>query len=342
VLRHATDRLRRLSGSPDLTPEERLSLETAATATALEAVRAFALAGDAPGAVEIIDRTGARALPSAAARALARSSAWYVAADPAAALAEVEREPGDLRDDPALQASWWTQKAELLASLGRRDEAARAALVADEAAVLSGQRELSVRAAWTRLALSRPPLAPLRADLRDGWLRPPNPPREAPSDEKSRTEPPPPLPGPRAWPWVGEIATAQSWLGPGAESPGAVAQALALWDAARKASPPERRAIRYAAASAHRGEEPQARTAYLALAAELLPEGEGDVEVWLDAFSATSARRLTLRAYAWTRAEAARFRGDAEAASQWTRRYRALVQMAAAPDDAELTAALGI
>ncbi len=318
ALRHATDRLRRLSSSPELSAEERLSLETAATATALEAARAFALAGDAAGAVEILDRAGPRAIPSAAARALLRSTAWYVAEGPARALAEVEREPADLRDDLAVQAAWWIQKAELLASMGRRDEAARAAVVADEAAALAGERSLEVRALWTRLALARPPLAPLRV------------------------APPRPLPGARDWPWVGEVATTASWLSPGAESSMAVAQALAFWDAARAAPPEERRAVRYAAASAHRGDAPRARSAYLALAAELLPEGEGDVEVWLDAFSATSARKITMRAYAWARAEAARFRGDTEAASQWTRRYRALVALASGPDDAELSAALGI
>jgi hypothetical protein len=330
ALRHATDRLRRLAGSPELSAEERLSLDAAATATALEAVRAFALAGDAAGAVQIVDRMGARALPGAAARALARSSAWYVAGDPAAALGEIEQEPGDLRDDTALQAAWWIQKAELYASAGRRDEAARAAVTADDAAVRSGLRRLEVRAQWTLLALTRPPLSPLRAA----------PPAPIPDSHDGGRPPIPP--GPRVWPWVGDVATASSWLAAGAESPAAVAQALGFWEAARRAPPAERRAIRHAAAAAHRGEQPEARTAYLALAAELLPPGEGDVEVWLDAFSATAARRLTLRAYAWARAEAARFRGDAEAAAEWTRRHRALVQMAAAPDDAELTAALGI
>ena len=81
--------------------------------------------------------------------------------------------------------------------------------------------------------------------------------------------------------------------------------------------------------------------AYLLLAGELLGPGEGEVEVWLDAFSATSGRALGLRAYAWTRAEAARFRGDEAAAARWTTRYRDLAKIASRPDDAELAAAVG-
>jgi hypothetical protein len=319
ALRHAADRLRRLASSTEISAEERLALETAATATAIEAARASALAGDGASAVEILDRAGPRSLPgSASARALLRSTAWYVAADPARALAEVEHEPADLPDLPALQAAWWIQKAELYASMGRRDEAARAAVLADEASVLAADRGLEVRARWTRVALARPPLSPLRAD------------------------PPRPLPGQRLWPWVGEMATPSSWLAPDAESPLALDRALAFWDAARGAPPDQRRAIRYAAATAHRGDAPRARSAYLALGAQLLADGEGEVEVWLDAFSATAARAVTMRAYTWSRAEAARFRGDTEAASQWTRRYRTLVALAANPEDAEIAAVLGI
>jgi hypothetical protein len=188
------------------------------------------------------------------------------------------------------------------------------AIAADEAAASLGVRSLEVRALWTRVALARQ--APLRAP------------------------PPPPLPGARRWPWVGEIGTPSSWLAPEAESPVALSRALDFWDRARHASPEDRRAIRYAAVSQHRGESPSARTAYLALAGELLQPGEGDVEVWLDAFAATSHRRLGLRAYAWARAEAARFRGDAASAERWSRTYRALAELVAG--EPELAAAVGI
>jgi hypothetical protein len=325
VLRHAADRLQRLARSPDRSARERLVLERAEAATALAAVQAFALAGDAPGAVEIVDRTGARLFGSGASRALLRSTIWYVAADPGRALAEVDRGPPDLDVDASLSTAWWVQKAELLASNGRRDEAGRAARVAAEAAARSGDHGLVVRALWTRLVLTRAPLSPLPGD-------------------RSR-----PLAGVAWWPWTGAIATPASWLAPSSEgwtgdagAPAAILRARAFWEAALTAPPEQRRAIRYAAARAHRGDAPRASSVYLALAADLLHEDEGDVEVWLDAFSATWSRRGTLRAYAWARAEAARFRGDAEAASQWTRRYRTLVSMAAVEDGAELAAALGI
>jgi hypothetical protein len=138
------------------------------------------------------------------------------------------------------------------------------------------------------------------------------------------------------------MGTAASFLAPEAESPLALLRALAFWDGARAASPEERRALRYAAATAHRGDAPRPRAVYLALGAALAGEGEGDVEVWLDALSSTWARAGTMRAYAWARAEAARFRGDAEAASQWTTRYRTLSALAAAPEDAEIASVMGI
>lgn len=311
ALRHATDRLRRLAADPELSREERLALETAASAAALEGARAFALAGDGAGAVEMLDRRVSTA--GAAARALARSTAWYVAAEPERALAEVDTNPGDLGDDAAVRVAWWIQKAELFASTGRRHEATTAAILADDLATALGDSGLAARAAWTRLAFA--PLSALRA------------------------APPPPPPGTRAWPWSVERASEE------ASEEGrrvSLAGALAFWETARRASPEEKRALRYAAVADHRGDAPRAFSAYLALGAELLPEGDGDVEVWLDAFAATASRELTLRAYCWTRAQAARFRGDLAAGARWTERYRALARRAAAPDDAELAAALGI
>lgn len=314
ALRRAAERLRRMMSTPAISREDRHALLLAAEATALQAGRAFALAGDAAGAVGILDQAGA-----SAARAVARSSAFYVAGDPERALAELqplEQSVPDEMRDRELDVAWRIQRAWLLASLGRLEEASKAALVADGLASTLRDRGLEVTALWTRLAFAR--RQPLRA------------------------EPPPPLPGARAWPWSGEIATSASWLGPGAESPAALDRALGAWAAARQASPEDKRALRYAAATRHRGDAPRALAPYLAIAAELLPRGEGDVEVWLDAFSSTVARRSTLRAYAWSRAEAARFRGDAEAAARWSKVYATLVQLAAAPGDAELAASLGI
>jgi len=145
-----------------------------------------------------------------------------------------------------------------------------------------------------------------------------------------------------AWPWVGNMAMPTSWLPPEAEGPGAFAAALAHWAAARRASPEDRRAIRYAAFARHAGEAPRSWAPYLLLAGELLAPGEGDVEVWLDAFAATASRGVTMRAYAWSRMTAARMRGDAAAAGAWKKRYQALTGLASPADNLEMAAALGI
>jgi hypothetical protein len=312
ALRDGAENLRRKADITEVSAAERLALEAAAAAMTLDAVASFARAGQPEAAIEALDRSGDRALRDAGARALVRSSAWYVAGDPARALAALDGEAGS----PALRAAWLIQRAELLASVGRRDEAARAAVAADEAAAALGDHALDVRARWTRLALA--PRAALRA--------------------ASPLSPP----GPGALPWVGEQGTAASWLLPEAEGPALLDRALGFWDAARRASPDERRAIRYASIVGHRGDAPRARVAHLALAGELVAAGEGDVEVWLDALTATDTRRGTLRSYAWTRAEAARWRGDAASAARWDERRRALVKLAAQPDHAELAGALGI
>lgn len=95
----------------------------------------------------------------------------------------------------------------------------------------------------------------------------------------------------------------------------------------------ERRAIRYLAFR-HRGDMPAAHAAYLHLGARLLEQG--DVEVWLDAFGALDARRMSLRAYAFARAEAARLRADEDARTLWAERYRKLSKLVHDPDAAEL------
>jgi hypothetical protein len=309
ALRDAAGKLRRLAADEDLPATSRPVLEEAALAAALDAARGYAAAGDVPAAVAVLD---GEATLSAAERALLRSSAWYVAGDPARALAALEGEP-PAAGQAALRTAWLLQKGELLASNGQRDAAARAVVAADEAVISAGDRALDVRAQWTRLALARSRRSSIAA-----------------------------RPGDPAWPWVGPQATPGSWLEPAAEGAEARAQALAAWEAARTAAPEERRALRYAAFRHHAGDAPGALAPYLLLGGELLPPGDGDVEVWLDAFAVTTSRGITLRAYAWARAEAARFRGDAAAASRWSERYRALVTLAAPAENAELAAVLGI
>jgi hypothetical protein len=335
TLARSADRLLELARDPALSPDEARTLRAAAGATALAAARAFANEGDGASAASALDGSGAIALPAPAPRALAKALAWYVAGDRARALSELDA-AGAPDMDPVTRvvhdgaasgpipraltrAASLLLRAELLASLGRRDEAAAIAVQADEAAAASGVRSLDVHARWVRLALAG-----------DRGLRPASPPPLNPA-------------APRAWPWIGVAATSDSWLDESAEGVVRLEQALAFWDGARRASPEDRRAIRYAMMVQHRGDAPRPLAAYLALAGDLLPAGDGDVEIWLDAVSAIEGRRVTLRAYAWARAEAALLRGDAARAARWDERRRALVKLAAADEERlELAMTLGL
>ena len=301
---------RRLIDAYGLGGDELAALSRAIAVITLDAARALARAGDATGAVAAVEGSG---LPPDE-QALARSTACYVAGDAARALAELGAEDAG---EPAVRAVRLLQRAELLASLGRREEAARVVLAADEAAAALGDRRIDVRAQWTRAAL-------------------------AGEGSALRAKAPPPLPGERAWPWIGPMATPATWLAPEAESREALSQTLAFWDGARRAPPEERRATRYAAVVQHVGDAPRARAPYWVLAGALLGAGEGQVEVWLDAFSATDGRGMGMRGYAWTRAEAARWRGDEAAAQRWAATYQALVKLARGAGDAELAAVMGL
>ncbi|WP_438019665.1 hypothetical protein WMF18_11585 [Sorangium sp. So ce315] len=327
----AAARAAELAAGPQLSPPERDALRAAAGALALDAARELALEGDAPAAIDALDRLGSLApeLAPEPARALARSSAWRLAGDRERALAPIERV--DLAAaPPSLRAAVLLQRAELLASLGRRLDAARAAVLADEeaaeradvavgaAAVRADLDLLDARARWTRLALAR---APDAAPLRQG-----SPPARLPADLSA------------AWPWVGFARPDAPWAR--ADQP-AFSRALASWSAARDAPPTTRRALRYAALR-RRGDAPPALVPYAALAAQLLGDGEGDAEVWLDAFLALDAGRFSLRHHAFARAEAARWRGDDSSAAAWQRRYDALRAVAADPARAEIARYLGL
>lgn len=320
TLRRSAVRLRSMSASADLTRDEASVLRAAAGAMALEAARTLALEGHGEAAASTVADAG-DALPSEASRALQRSSAWYIAGNAERALAALDSAVDTAAADQVVarevRVASLIQRASLLASLGRRDDAAKAAVLADEVAPTAGNRALDAHARWTRLALVRPPLASLR-----------------PGEESASQ-------GARAWPWIGLSGRASSWLVPEAEAATPLGHALAFWNAARAASPEQRRAFRYAALD-HRGDAPLATAAYYAVAAELLTPSEGDVEIWLDVFSATDARRLPLRSYAWIRAESARYRGDPASAARWTVRLRALTAITADPARAEIARYLGL
>ena len=320
TLEQGANELEKLASEPDLSAADIETLRAAAGAALVHAAQHHAAAGDLGAALALLDRAGDRALAGVAAQALARSNALTLAGRHEQARDEIDRAMASPITGPLgkqITAAMLVQRAELLASLGKRDEAARAAVLADEAAASAGDRPLELHARWTRTALARPPASPLRAP--------------APS----------PLPGTRGWPWVGLAGTGNSWLSADAEGPRLLDQALAFWSDAQLASAEDRRALRYAAL-AHRGDAPASLAAYFTLAAGLLHEGEGDAELWLDVFTTTDARRLPLRSYAWARAESARMRGDAAAAALWATRREALVAVTADPARSEIARYLGL
>ncbi|WP_437838989.1 hypothetical protein [Sorangium sp. So ce1153] len=327
----AAERAAELAAAPQLSPPERDTLREVAWALALHAARELALEGDATRAIDALDRSAALTPGPApeAARALARSSAWLLAGDRDRALDLLER-VDVAAAPPALRAAVLLQRAELLAARGRQLDAARAAVLADEEAAARAARPgggadtragldlLDVRTRWTRLALARPPGA---SPLRQG-----GPPALLPADLSA------------AWPWVGFASLDAPWA---REGQPAFSRALATWSAARDAPPSTRRALRYAALR-RRGDAPPALVPYAALAAQLLGDGEGDPEVWLDAFLALDAARFSLRHTTFARAEAARWRGDHGNAAAWQRRHEALRAVASDPSRAEIARYLGL
>lgn len=111
-------------------------------------------------------------------------------------------------------------------------------------------------------------------------------------------------------------------------------RAVEVWRTWLEAAGPARRACRYEAFRS-RGDALEEPTSRLALAG-LLADEPAQVEPWLDAFYAIDGSQLRLRRYAWSRTEAARWRGDTAAAAIWLARYRALELWAQQPTTAEL------
>lgn len=320
TLERGADALEKLAGEDGLVSTDADTLRAAARAARFHAVQQHAASGEPGLALDLLDQPDDRVVVGEAARALLRSSVLHVAGQRGRALSELDRAPAGPIAGPQgkeIAAALLVQRAELLAATGKRDEAARVAVLADETAAAAGKRSLEIHARWTRAALARPPAAPLRA------------PASAPLVNK------------RSWPWVGVAGTGGSWLVADAEGPKLLDQALTFWSDAQQASPEERRALRLAALS-HRGDAPPALAAYFTLAAGLVHAGEGDAELWLDVFTVTDARKIPLRSYAWARAESAHQRGDAAAATLWDTRRRALVAIVADPARSEIARYLGL
>ncbi len=320
TLAAAADRLEASSKGEGLAETGAAQLRTAAGATFLEAARAFAQTGDARGAARAIDRAGALVLPSAAARSLAHASALRSGGEDAEALDELDRArtaadaaPADDVAAHAVRAAIHLEAAEVLASLGRpADAAGRAAIAVAEAGKVA-EVALGARARYTLLAIGRGASG-------------------APTEVAAGRE---------AWPWVGFADRASTWKRPDPARLATLDAALAGWQHALAAPAARRLALRYEAIL-HRGDAPRWLVAHLALGAGLLAGAPGDAEVWLDAFAALDARRFTHRTYAWSRAEAARWRGDRAAAELWASRLRSLRSIAADPTRTEIARFLGI
>lgn len=285
-------------------------LRTAAHALALDAVRAGVGAGasEAQGASVVAEE---HLVPGSAVQLLATGSALYVADQIGEGLGRLgfpDSNPPTSEVEARARVGQLLLRAEMLASQGKRPEAGAAAIDADEAARRLGDVELEERALWTRLALAEP-----GKRLREPWSGPQRP----------------------RFRWIGYARPDAAWR---RQPPAALLETLAAWDEARGGDDAAQRAARYALL-ALRGDAPPWATVHLAAAQALAPAG-GDVEVWLDAFYAFDVRRISRRAHAFARAEAARFRGDEAAAEMWRKRLAALSEVVGDATRAEIAAYL--
>jgi hypothetical protein len=119
-----------------------------------------------------------------------------------------------------------------------------------------------------------------------------------------------------------------------------VADTLATWSAWLSGSSEQRRAARYALFH-HRDVFPPSLTAY-AYAAGRLVDAPEQVETWLDVAMARLEPRIGLRAYAFVRWRAARWRRDSKASARWRKRLDELVARTSDSGEAELWQTLGL
>jgi hypothetical protein len=255
---------------------------------------------------------------------LFESSVAYVAGDPRTAREAAARAVGLAPEARPVRAAALLQLAEIDAAAGQRltalERAHRALAVADEAR----HPALGERARWTVTALEE-----LERRAACGSA-----PAACASERQGES------PARRS---DAEIAAEQTVLkalggrgtGLGDDVRAAMLErAMATWRRWLRDDAEQRRAHRYAALGI-RGDAPDARAPYWVLGGLLVDE-PAQVEPWLDAFSAIDASRATLRAHAWARLEAARWRGDLEAAELWLERYRSLERLANDPLRAEM------
>lgn len=280
----------------------------AARAMTLEAVRTTAGGGEGQHASVIAEE---HLVPASAVQMLATGSSLYLAGRLSEGLERLgfpDSNPATSEVEARARVAQLLVRAEILAARGMRAEAGAAAIDADEAAARLGDVELEERALWTRLAFAEP-----GKRLRSPW---------------QGAQPP-------RFHWIGYGRVDGAWK---RQPPAARTETLAAWDAARAGDDGAQRAARYALLSV-RGDAPPWTSVHLAAAQALAPAG-GDVEVWLDAFYAVDVHRISRRAHAFARAEAARFRGDTAAAELWRKRLEALGKVVRDARSAEIAAFL--
>jgi hypothetical protein len=270
------------------------------------AARAQAGMGERAVALELGRRAAPLATEDDLATALFESSVASLAGDDDGAIATLEHALAAPRAPEPMVAAAWLQLGSLRAAVGRHAEALAAARQGLDAAHAARHAVLSERGEWLLLALEAQDLAQARSD------------GPSPQGQGAAAVP-------EQLPFVGvpdpsipdEVRARQ------------LAATLAVWRRWVQDPSAERRAHRYAAMHA-RGDAAEARTEHLVLAG-LLVDSPSEVEPWLDAYYALDAGSTSIRAYAWARYQAARWRGDSAAAARWLARFRALARWADDP-----------
>ncbi len=314
TFRHGAERLMEASASaPD---DVRAALEFAAGALWIEGAKAYVRAADPDAAVEMLRRAAPLVNMDPTTRALAEGVARYAAGDAEGAHATLATATED-GADPELYAALLALRAETSGVWGPPSE--EEAFAAYEAAE---ETESAALIAWARRI--RFWAAP--------WTEPPADVSIAGFDSMAGRF--------ALWPSLGYANKTVQWGGIDDERLGLLSRNLGVWSAALHAKPEDQRSFRYAFLR-HRGDMPDSAVPYLAIAQETAGSG-GDPEVWLDAVMATDAPRFSMRAYAWSRAQAARARGDKAAYKTWSDRLKGLAKLVGDEQKAELARYLGI
>jgi hypothetical protein len=291
------------------------ALRDAASGMRTRAARERARRGEADRALANLDRATELAPFDAARRRLWAASLAYAAGARESALGILDADlaaegtaPSDDADTAMrTRARSLALEALLRASLGERVRATQLAALLPELARSIDDAEISLEIATVALAF-----AP--ESLRD----------EAPD----------------APPWLGLADPHRRWARAAGDRP---RDLLASYARALGAASPERRAFRYLSIE-RRGDAPRFALPWVVVLGGLLDvDAKSEaVETWLDAAMAIDRRRSSLRAYAFSREEAARMRGDAGAAERWSERLGLLRRLAGSDDALEIAGFLGL